>query len=755
MMRIFYFLFVWAFIIQVYSAPKLPKSWPVKADKTKLDFKDKVYIAEGNTVLAFDEYTIKAGLIRYYYETGDFEASDNVSIETETNFWQGDYVTGNVKDREIEVGPSQAYIAPFYIVSESGSMGEGKTAVFEKVSFASCDKIFDGNSDWQLESQKITYHEDGHFSADKVVFRAFDIPLLYAPGVSGDKDFFENIELRLGDSSDWGFWVHVGYRFRINKQLSVKPFVEYRTKRGAGVGSELKYKSDRLNMDFLGHYIHDTDPLSDDTINGQDYNGRFETEEDRYRVKTDITYEFTEDIKLVSRIDYISDVDFLHEFYEDEYDDYPEPVTDFDLSWLTEDWEISVNYRPRLNDFYSEVEKEPEIQINLPYRRIGTTSVYYDGNVTFGRYQRLTRDYDLDRPDNIDDDISYDTFRFDTTHSFYRPIRLDWLKITPRAAFKYVNYSDSSESGVTYEDWVNNINNDNRRGLSDELYPVTDYDDDGGSLDRVIGEFGVESSFVLNSVNNDFVFEPLDWNGLRHSVEPYVNYTYIPNPSESVDNIYFFDEVDRIEEANFVRFGVKHYLDTKRTYKDKESVERIVNFEHFIDWYLDDDGEQPQAEQFGNVIEFDHKHRVGVWIKTMNDLESGDFNVFNFGGRLGNKDEEHVTLGFLYQGRYQQSQQYSFASDLTYIYQTEVFPLDYEQTKNIRYSYFVPITETVSFQFSHYWDLDEDDLAIQKYTLIKSWDCWTTSFGVKANDNSYSLELSVSLLPSVSTEHAR
>lgn len=47
---------------------------------------------------------------------------------------------------------------------------------------------------------------------------------------------------------------------------------------------------------------------------------------------------------------------------------------------------------------------------------------------------------------------NYSSFRLDTTHFLYFPLRFDWLTLVPRAGLKLTAYSNTSKEKVTVED---------------------------------------------------------------------------------------------------------------------------------------------------------------------------------------------------------------------------------------------------------------------------------------------------------------
>lgn len=66
------------------------------------------------------------------------------------------------------------------------------------------------------------------------------------------------------------------------------------------------------------------------------------------------------------------------------------------------------------------------------------------------------------------------------------------------------------------------------------------------------GEIGVEASTKIYNSWQDVRSSFLALDGLRHVIRPYINYTLIPKPNVKRDHLYYFDDIDRIDEQHFI-----------------------------------------------------------------------------------------------------------------------------------------------------------------------------------------------------------
>jgi hypothetical protein len=129
--------------------------------------------------------------------------------------------------------------------------------------------------------------------------------------------------------------------------------------------------------------------------------------------------------------------------------------------------------------------------------------------------------------------------------------------------------------------------------------------------------------------------------GLRHIVQPLVNYAYVPRPSVRPPELPQFDyeqpttqllpfefpnynSIDSIDSQNVIRFGLRNKIQTKRT----NVVENVVNWEVYADWRL-----RPNTNQ-------------DTYSDLYSELEVKPFHWLTFGSELAyNLNDTRLDLG--------------------------------------------------------------------------------------------------------------
>ena len=241
------------------------------------------------------------------------------------------------------------------------------------------------------------------------------------------------------------------------------------------------------------------------------------------------------------------------------------------------------------------------------------TNLYYQGEMSltplFMRWRRFDRDVDDLWPSslpkssmpegNIWDIWDYNTLRFDSLHMLYYPMKIWNINIIPRTGIRLTAYSRTSEREVSESELSTMFVADEIEGIPWN-YRVTNYDSKGGSKFRVIGEIGVEVNTKFHYAWQDVKSAFWGLDGLRHVVVPYVNYTYIPRPTVNADNLYYFDEIDRISEQHFIRTGLVNRLQTRRNGR----VYEWLSLEHYWDFFIHKEDGFNHIGDLGTILKF-------------------------------------------------------------------------------------------------------------------------------------------------------
>jgi hypothetical protein len=215
--------------------------------------------------------------------------------------------------------------------------------------------------------------------------------------------------------------------------------------------------------------------------------------------------------------------------------------------------------RGRLNDFYTSVERLPEAYLDVLRQEIGSSSVYYESQSTAGFLQKQWAD-------DVTNETDYSAFRFDTRHMFYRPQKFaGFLNVIPRAGARGTYYSSTRDRETSTEtasfastNLVKDASGVTRPAVTSGTATNTvTRDIEAGAGFRTLAELGIETSLKAFRT----------WDGpdaqYRHIVEPYANYTLVPQPNLRPAELYQFDDVDSLDEQNFVKLGVRNRLQTR------------------------------------------------------------------------------------------------------------------------------------------------------------------------------------------------
>jgi hypothetical protein len=265
--------------------------------------------------------------------------------------------------------------------------------------------------------------------------------------------------------------------------------------------------------------------------------------------------------------------------------------------------------------------------------------------------------------------------------------------------------------------------------------------------------------------------------GIRHVIEPYLNYTFIPKPTVDRDHLYFFDEIDRIEEQNFIRLGLRNRIETRRGGYSSGSIYNWFNMENYWDYHF------KATEGLGNIGDFVTKayfypcKKFG-FLTFFSVNASGDDSIqknTEEGGKskgLGfswlNKwevianykptEDINIFMSYVLQNPYKTHSVYSMGSNFTEIQGGGVFDQVYtELSENIRFGFGIPLTldRKMRAEYELYYDFQAGYLRQQQVRLVKQLHCWEAALELSQNvtrntdgekKNNYTAMLTLSLL---------
>lgn len=341
--------------------------------------------------------------------------------------------------------------------------------------------------------------------------------------------------LRVGYGTEWG--ASVESRWYLARLLGIREpegtestlALDYYGKRGVGGGIEIEYKRENYFGNILGYVIHDSgeDRLSrndsrKDLKPPRELRGRF-----RFQHRHFLPYNW----QLTTEFSYLSDENFLEEFYRKEFNTEKEQETLVHLKRIEDNWGLSFLGKARINDFADQLEEMPTAEFHWTGQSFSKDrfTLYSDTQVSRLR-QRIGNEHSIMMDEGVFSFVSHRT-------EVDMPVRRNSFKIVPFIAGTFA-YDD--RSGF-------------RRSLVDGTYTGQ-----SGEDKVMIGEAGVRiSQQPYWKVYPNVKSRLWDLNQLRHIVRPYLT------------AVGYLESDSVVDQRDTVNIGLSQQLQTKRGVGDK------------------------------------------------------------------------------------------------------------------------------------------------------------------------------------------
>jgi len=538
-----------------------------RGDEIKYDRAKGIVEVRGNAVVTKGDQVLRADYIRVNLNTEEAFASGNVELREGDEVMHTQSLSYNFKLGKGVTAKFTGRAEPFYVVGEKTEKVGDRFLVHDaEVSTCELEKE---HWHWHVKARKVEVAPDEHIKSWGARWYFGRLPVMYVPYWYRDLDDDFGFRLYPGYNSRMGAFALGSYRYRINPYVRGETHLDYRTERGVAGGQDFKWRDPEglWSGDLLSYYANDRKPIDDD----EDTLTK-DIDSERYRIRLRHRESFTLRDYFVGQGDYLSDTDVLEDFFEDDYRESVEPDNFASYTHRGDRYTANVIMRSRLNDFYESVNRLPEASLEVLRAPVGESPFYYQSKTAASALERVFAE-----PSAQDE---YDSFRFDTSHTLYHQSRqFGFLNLVPRIGYRGTYYSATRdtetvvETGlITTTNWVVDVN-----GVTNALLvtspgpgsPVTRETEGAADL-RSLFELGCEASLKAFKVWDD----PL--NPRRHIVEPYANYTLVPEPDLEPQDLLQFDNVDSLGEEHFVKLGVRNKWQTKIDDKPFDLVDADV-----------------------------------------------------------------------------------------------------------------------------------------------------------------------------------
>lgn len=513
-----------------------------------------------NGVIArYGDVTLSADRAVFNLASGEIQASGTVVLQQGARLWRGDEIVYNFRTREMSTASFRAGDSPFFVRGQ-GLGGNPTNQIYTATNaVVTTDDL--SNPAFRVRGKKLTLVPEQYVELEDAVAYMGDVPVFYYPKYRRELTRHpQNFVFVPGYRSTFGPFLLTTLNSYWNENLQTEFHVDYREKRGVGFGPAVFYdfkKWGRADADF--YYLNDQDPLTNSF-------NTLPLPNERYRLKFNYNANPYTNFTLKSSVNYQSDPQVLRDFFEQDYQRNSQPATYFEAQQGWDNFTLNVYAQPQINDFFDTIERLPDINFTGARQQLGVSPFYYETETSAGWYRR-----------SYAGAPTYSAWRGDTFHQLLLPQNVfGWLNVTPRASGRFTSYGEADGFGTTT-----------------------------GTEDRFVFNTGMEVSTKASRVWANATNGFFNISGLRHIIEPAINYSYTPNPNVAPPQLPQFDyqiagirplpidfpgynSIDSIDSQSTFRFGVRNKVQTKRS----GQVENVIDWNIFMDWRLD-----PQTNQ--------------------------------------------------------------------------------------------------------------------------------------------------------------
>jgi len=574
---------------------------PIDISSDHVSRQGNIATASGNVQITHGSTTIYSDEASYDLTTREVIVTGNVRVYREGKLITTDRAVYNLETNDITAATVRGDSQPFRFqgVSFQNIPGSKGYAV-RNATFTTSDS---SHPDWAIRAKRVRIYPD-----DRVVFEnaklyigdtpIFWFPYLYQPLTKANAFLFTP-----GYSSVWGAYALSSYSFPLMENTYGTVRLDLRDERGPAIGFDTDWESGERKQNygkFRSYYLNDSNPGLNRTALDRE-----PIDAERYRVTFKARQYLTEDIYASVDINKLSDARFLQDFFEGEFRDDPTPDNQVTLTKLGSDYELSLIARAQLNEFFDMTERTPELALDIIQQPFLDSKFFYQGETSVGHYRRDFADGSLEG--------DYGAVRLDSFHQWSRPYVYDgWLSIVPKAGVRATWYSNSGPIVPVIETETQTLTDGTKKEVTHTFHRLQEE----GDLFRPVANAGLEMSFKTSKAWENVQSRTWGLDGLRHVVQPYLNFSLVTSGSDNKDVLQFdriqrntqpspidfptFNTLDSIDDWNIVRLGVRNRLQTRRDNNTINWFEMDTFFDIRFD--LPDFGLEPDPGTFSNIV---------------------------------------------------------------------------------------------------------------------------------------------------------
>ena len=652
-----------------------------------------IYVATKQASLTADSATVNS-------QTGDVDADGQVRIESDGMVWVGDHIHYNFSTHLMRSEQFRSGNAPVYAAGEQlhGYLDSKKGAT-NVVTATDAMVTTDDYSDpsFEIRASTIRIIPGQKVQMWNAVAYVRGVPVFYFPYYQRNLGpRANNFTTTPGYRSVYGPYLLNTYNWYLGDYAEGKIRADYRERRGPGAGPEVNLQLGQWGNAAMKYY-YQYDVRANSSTNAFDTFGEIPRNRQRFYLGWQATP--ATNLNLKAQVNYQSDPLFLHDFFVSDYTLNPQPQTFVEANQYWENWSLDALTTPRVDSFYSQIERLPDVQLTGFRQQVLGTPVFYDSQSSIGWYRAF--DANATNGMYITNNGNYvaSATRADTYHQLTLPWTFfNWLTVTPRVGGR-----------LTYYGSVNFSNQPNS-----DLY-------------REVFNTGIGVSFKASQLWVDATNSFLQVDGLRHIVEPSANYVFVPDPSTppaklppmdaetpslmlSPVDFPEYNSIDSIDTMNVIRFGLRNILQTKRD----GQLDDLLNWNLLLDWRLDPKSGQGSLNDLYSALSFRPRTWLNLESQLRYDLDGGNLN-----------------LAF-HQATFAPNDHWSWGLGHWYLREGFVSP---DENNFIVSTFYYKLNENWGLRAAHTFNATDGRLQEQDYTIMRDLRSWTGALTFRVQNN--------------------
>ncbi|MBN1793532.1 MAG: LPS-assembly protein LptD [Candidatus Omnitrophica bacterium] len=576
-------------------------------DQEKIRAKGNVVVVYGGSRLECDEIIVDAA-------TKDAHCIGRVALYQDGNTIEGEDVVYNFDKNTGKIQNVVWAAPPLYGRARSCQIIARNHMRFTDGYISTCDLP---RPHYKIKAKSFTVYPDNRIEASNVSVYAGRVPLVYIPQYSRSLKSGTRTSLSVipGRNKKWGEFLLGSYKYDFTPDVWANLRLDYRYMLGLGDGVDVGYATQKVGKGLAKfYYTHERDRHE-----GEDRPG----ERERFRGQLRHTWNIDRFTQAFVEFHKMKDADFLKDyFYREEYERDPTPSSFISVIRNAPDYAAGIHARKRVNRFFSETEKLPEIKLNWRNHRIKDTGFYYTADSAFSNLTNKTAE------SGLDDDV----VRFDASSkiSYLKRLR-HYCAFRPFVGLRHTAYSKDAFGDET------RLRNYATAGID--------------ATTRFHKTYDVTTRIGL-----------LELNGIRHIITPVLRYEYVHEPTIPASQLQQFDSLDAVKMNDRVTLEVEHTFQTKREKDGQSAVVDIARFLTAADYHFG-----PREGSRLADVSADLEIFPADWCTLESDAtynpNTRDIEVWNLDFTLRPTDKWDVGLGT----RYQQDTETELTTQIGYV----------------------------------------------------------------------------------------